>query len=113
MRKILAIIIILIALPAFAGDQTITLQWDASEQGVTGYSLFMGDTETEQMEQLNPELITETKYVHVFSEPIEGQKYFHVKATDGRNWSGPSNVVSTMVDTKAPAAVTNITISSD
>jgi len=102
----------MIAAFAQAGDQTINFGWDVSADA-TSYAIFSGPTVDVQDQQLNTEPITEPTWTYVFTSEIEADIFFHVKATDGRNWSLPSNVVSAFIDTKAPASITTLTLTSD
>ena len=119
MKKLLLIIAISLFLagPLYAGPQTVRMEWDANDpaEGVTGYGIWASNNVDGPWMQLNPESepVIGTTYEYVYTGEVEQEKFFYVKATDGRNWSGPSNVVDLMIDTKVPANVQTLTISSD
>jgi len=95
--------IIMLAVVAQAADQTVKLEWDASiSTDAIGYAVFSGDSAEIQDVRLNTDIINGTTYDCVYNASFEGTKYYHVKAYDGRNWSGASNIVSTSIDTIAP-----------
>ena len=96
--------ILLLAAVTQGADQTVTLAWDANtETDLVGYNLYQGDSVEGPWDKVNTDVITMTEYAVSYTEPVEADKYYHVTATDGRNESGPSNIVATRIDTVAPA----------
>jgi len=113
-KLILAIVFLLLSSsPLYAADQTITFVWTPNTDVVEGYNIYASGTADGPWVLINDELIVETTYTHVYTEDVEGMRWFHCTASDGRNESLPSDVVDCMVDTIAPGAPVTLTLSSD
>ena len=97
--------ILMLAVVAQGADQVVKLAWDANtEPDLVGYNLEQAENPEGPWSKINTEgFITATEYNVIYTEPTDTVKYFRVIASDGRNYSGPSNVVTTDVDTIAPA----------
>ena len=114
MKKLIILFIILFLAGPLYAEQTINFEWDVTEDvTVTGYNLYSGESVTGPWVKENQGLITEVTYSKIFPDGIESGYWFYVTASDGRNESGPSNIVDCMIDTKAPAAIQTLTITSD
>jgi len=111
-KKIFFVILfILITSIVVHAAQIIKLEWDPSaSHDVTGYYVYRStasgnyDWAKPLNEQVIPQLDGVISYEDVITDPYEGKYFYVVKATDGINFSAPSNEVSTRIDTIPPDA---------
>ena len=109
----IAIILLALSVVTYAADQTITFEWDASQDKIAGYNIYSSETGDKPWTKINAKLIVETTYTHTYTELIEAKRWFYIKASDGRNESAPSNIVECPIDTIAPGKVRTLTFSTD
>ena len=113
--KYLVLLFILFASVSYAGEQTITFEWDVNQEiSVPGYNLYSSSVSADgPWEVVNDAIIEDTPYSYTYTTGVEAHLWFYIVATDGRNESEPSNVVDCLVDTVPPPAVQNLQVTSD
>ena len=102
--------LLLVTAVAHSADQTVKLTWDRSpEPDAISYQMHRslisgGPYEAIGAPVLQVPVGSMPEYQDVITDAVEGEYFYVVTATDGRNPSDYSNEIGTNIDTIAPAA---------
>ena len=109
--------------PAFAGDKTLTFQWeyaDPAGQGVTLFRIYASTVAGNyspndllaEMPFTGESAVYETDAVLTSPDGVATMWFFIARAVDGQgNESANSNEVNQLIDFEAPGAVFNFSVS--
>ena len=103
--------ILLMAMVARSAEQTVKLGWCATpDEDVVGYHVYQAEAMEGPWARINTDTIVELEYALTITDPVEADLFWFCTATDGRNESGPSNIVFLNIDTIPPGVPSTLHI---